>query len=104
MQSVESDEHSENDEYSMRNNLEPLSNVMVEREDPENQPVQSVSTEEGMQIDDSDEQSWNAQPSIQERLEPDSNSTADNARHPEKQYSHSVSTEEGMQIIESDVQ
>jgi hypothetical protein len=89
----------------MDESLESDSNVSVERDlHPEKQFLPSLSTEEGMQIDDSDEQNQNADSPMDESLESDSNVSVERDSHPEKQYGPSRSTEEGMQIDESDEQ
>jgi hypothetical protein len=64
----------------------------------------SLSTEEGMQIDESDEHKENADSPIDESLEPDLNVTVERDLHSKKHIVPSFSTEEGMQIDESDGQ
>jgi hypothetical protein len=56
--------------------------VIVERDShSEKQWSPSISTEEGMQIDESDEHFENAYSPIDESLEPDSNVTVETERH-----------------------
>jgi hypothetical protein len=56
MQIDESDEQQANGELAIDESLEPDSNVTNERDlHPEKQPRPTVSTEEGMQIDESHE-------------------------------------------------
>jgi hypothetical protein len=46
--------------------------------------LQSLSTDEGMQIDESDEHQENAERSIHESFEPHSNVTVERNGHPQK--------------------
>jgi hypothetical protein len=76
MQIDESDSHTQNACFSIRDSLEPDSNVIIARTPLlEKQDSQIVSTEDGMQIDVSDVHNLNASFSIRESLEPDSNVT-----------------------------
>jgi hypothetical protein len=79
--------------------------VTVERDShPEKDWAPSVSTEEGMQIDESDEQFRNAPSAIDDSLEPGSNVTVERCLHSEKHLAPRSSTDEGRQIDESDEQ
>jgi hypothetical protein len=79
--------------------LEPDSNITEERDlAPEKQRWPTVSTEQGMQIDDSERQSWRAFASIRESLERRSNVTDESDLQSEKHDSPSVSTEDGIEI------
>jgi hypothetical protein len=90
---------------SMRESLEPDSNVTAERNpQSEKHSAQRVSTAAGMQIDESDPHCANARASIDEITEPGSNVTVERAAHSQKQFAPSFSTEKGMQIDESDEQ
>jgi hypothetical protein len=64
----------------------------------------SISTEEGMKIDENNEQPENADSAIDESWEIDSNVTVERDLHPDKHDLPSISTEEGMKIDESDEQ
>jgi hypothetical protein len=76
----ESDEHHENAHFSIRESLQPDSNVTLESPvHPLKQNSQSNSTDDGIQIDESDEQRQNAHFSIRESLQPDSNVTLESA-------------------------
>jgi hypothetical protein len=66
--------------------------------------LQSLSTDEGIQIDESDEQHQNTYSSIHESLEFDSNISVERERQLEKQDLQSLSTDEGIQIDKSDEQ
>jgi hypothetical protein len=82
MQIDESDEQYRNAYFSIRESLEPDSNVRLESElHCEKQYSQRTSTDDGMQIDDSDEQYQNAYFSLRESLEPDSNVTLESPSH-----------------------
>jgi hypothetical protein len=82
MQIDESDEHAENANDSMRESLEPDSNVTLQSApQQEKQKSPTTSTGHGMQIDESDEQNSKARHSRPESLEPHSNVTLESARH-----------------------
>jgi hypothetical protein len=67
----------------MDESLEPDSKVTVKRDaHPEKHFSPSVSTEEGMQIDESEKQLRNAYSSMDDSLDPDSNVTPERDRHP----------------------
>jgi hypothetical protein len=103
MQIDESDEQNENAHISMRESLQPDSNVTLESAvHLLKQNSQRCSTDDGMQIDESDEQYKNACISICESLQPDSNVTFESALHELKQDSQRCTTDDGMQIDESD--
>jgi hypothetical protein len=60
----------------MQESFETDSNVSVESDEhPPKQSAPSVSTEDGMQIDDGDEHPESARSGMQESFEPDSNIT-----------------------------
>jgi hypothetical protein len=83
MQIDESDEQDEKADFSIRESLQPDSNVTLESTvHSMKQPAQRSSTDDGMQIDESDEQDENAHFSIRESLQPDSNVTLESAVHP----------------------
>jgi hypothetical protein len=65
---------------------------------------QSVSTDEGIQIDESDEQSSNAEGPMDESREPESKITLEIVLQLAKQESPNFVTPEGMQIEERDQQ
>jgi hypothetical protein len=64
--------------------------------------MQSVATDEGMQINRTNEQYRSAESPIDESGDPDSNAIVERERHPKKPFQGSVYTDEGMQIDESD--
>jgi Arc/MetJ-type ribon-helix-helix transcriptional regulator len=87
MQIEESDEQFENACDSIRESLEPDSNVTLESaRHTAKQRSERTSTDDGMQIDESDEQYPNASDSIRENLEPDSNVTLETILFPQKQW------------------
>jgi hypothetical protein len=63
--------------------------------------MQSLSTDEGIQIEDSNEQCRNAESSMHSNFESNSNVTIERDSHSKKQFSQSFSTEDGTQIDES---
>jgi hypothetical protein len=80
MEIDESEEQSQNAPSSIRESLEPASNVTLERvPHREKQYMPIISTDDGMQIDESEKHPRNASLSIQESLEPASNSTRERA-------------------------
>jgi hypothetical protein len=89
----------------MDKSCESESNSTFEREwHPAKHSVQSVSTEEGMTIDESDEQSRNARSPMNGSREPEPNVTPERDRHRKKQSSQSSLTAEGIKIDDSDEQ
>jgi hypothetical protein len=82
----ESDEQDANADSSIRESLEPKSNVTVDRLlHPEKHFRSSVSTQERMLIEISDEQSANAKAVIAAMLQPSSNATVETIGLPAKQ-------------------
>jgi hypothetical protein len=76
MQIDESDEQDENANRSIRETLQPDSNLTLESAlHQRKQPSQRSSTDDGMQIDESDEHNQNAHFSIRETLLSDSKIT-----------------------------
>jgi hypothetical protein len=76
MQIDESDEQVKNARGSIRESLQPDSNVTLQSAVHRlKHDSQSCSTDDGMQIDESDEQDENADCSIRESLQSDSNVT-----------------------------
>jgi hypothetical protein len=85
---AESDEHFQNANLSIRESLEPDSNMTIDRDShPVKQLSSIVSTGDGIQIADSDAQWENANSPMEESLEPDSNVTVESDSHPMKQLS-----------------
>jgi hypothetical protein len=82
----ESDGHDENTNCSIRESLEPGSNVTLESlGHPLKLLCPRTSTDAGTQIDESDEQASNADSSIRETFEPASKLTSETSGFPEKQ-------------------
>jgi hypothetical protein len=82
MQIDASNEQDENAYFSIRESLQPHSNLTFESAlHPLKQNSQRTTTDDGMQIDESDEQDENAEFSIRESLQPDSNLTLESASH-----------------------
>jgi hypothetical protein len=80
MQIDESLEQFENAEHSIRNSLEPGSNVTFQSAlQSRKQLLQSIFTADGMQIDGSETQDRNAHFSMRDSLERASNVTLDSA-------------------------
>jgi FtsZ-binding cell division protein ZapB len=80
MQIDESDEQSRNAPDSIRESLEPVSNVTIESlEHPVKHAAHTITTDDGMQIEEIHEQKPNAYCSRRESLEPGSNVTPENA-------------------------
>jgi hypothetical protein len=72
----DSDEHNQNAYSSIRESLQPASNVTLESPShQQKQCSQTTSTDHGTQIERSDEQNSNAYRSIRESFEPASNAT-----------------------------
>jgi hypothetical protein len=84
MQIDESAEQYENADCSIRDSLEPHSNVTDESPHAPKHSSQRISTEDGMQIVESDEQPANADGPIRESVETGSKTTVERVVNPEK--------------------
>jgi hypothetical protein len=82
----ESDEHFRNERAAMRESLEPVSNVTVDR-DPhsEKHSSPSISTDEGMQIDESNEASKKPKSPIRDSRQPVAKTTSETVSQQAKQ-------------------